>query len=660
MKISCFCTLVAVLLTASNVFAQEVIVAQIDGELLSLQELDAQYAEALGSPSTSSIDSLEDFTDFFNRYVNYRVKVKEARNAGYFENPELQSEISEYRISFAQPYLMDNSVVKPMIDTLVNRSYEFVHASHIMTRIESNSSTPDDTLDSWTKIVALKDSLDAGIPFGDLAERQSEDPSASSPNSIRGYRGDLGMFKGGEMILPFENAAYSTPIGNTSGIVRSAFGYHILKVHDRQARQPDRLASHIMIRFAGNTPEDSLQAFAKIDSLELLIEQGMPFEEVAMEYSEDPGSAPSGGSLGAFIENHSPNIDRTFHDALYSLDSVGQISKVIETPFGLHLIKFDDVAELPTYDDEYVRMSRLLQSLPRLKSAENDLQQSLRELYTISVDTLELSRLIENIPTDSMKAHLSELHSDNSTPLISLQDSVYTVGHFANFMSEQVTVSNNNKIPIDFILFYANEFLNDKIIYYHSFELEQSDPEFREILQKFTEGLAIFAIMEDSVWNASSEDSLALVNFFETNPDQYVWPDRYSLIEISGSPDSLLTEAIQLLETTGMVELQNKINSDSTWNLRVDSILVGFSTNSIYDQATELSSSEHTEILSDRSRRLFLYMVGIEPARNKTFEEARSEVISYRQAIIEEEFHQRLRSKYNVVTFPERLELAFQ
>ncbi len=645
--------------TESTALDQGVTVAQIDGEALSLEDLNAKYTESVGNPAISSPDSLEDFIDYFNRYVNYRVKVIEARNAGYLERDDLQSEINEYRNSFAQPYLMDHSVVKPMIDTLVSRRSEFIQASHIMIRIESDLSASDDTLDAWNKIVALKDSLESGVPFGHLALRHSEDPSASNANSIRGYRGDLGMFNAGQMILAFEDAAYSTPVGGISDIVRSTYGYHILKVHHREDRKPDRMASHIMVRFQGTTSADSMQAYAKMDSLNSLIVQGTPFEEVAMEYSDDRGSASSGGSLGAFIEHHSPNIDKAFHDALFGLDSLGQVSEVIESAFGLHLIRFDELSELPTYDQEYESMSRLVQSLPRLSAAEDNLQTSLRQLYTINVDTLVLIQLIEGIPTDSIETYLSTNHSENSTPLVTLQDSIYTVNNFVNFLSEQVIGSNTNQTSLEFIDFYVDAFLNDKIIFYHTFELEKSDIEFRKILQQFTEGLAIFAIMEDSVWNATSEDSLALAQYYQANPDQFLWPDRYRIIEISGSPDSLLTEAIQLVDTTSMVDLQHKITSDSTWTLRIDSVLVAQTTNSIYDRATQLPSGDHTEILSDRSRKLVLYMDGIEPARNKTFDEAQSEIITYVQAIVEEEFHQRLRKKYNVITFPERLELAF-
>ena len=208
---------------------------------------------------------------------------------------------------------------------------------------------------------------------------------------------------------------------------------------------------------------------------------------------------------------------------------------------------------------------------------------------------------------------------------------------------------------------HAEAFLDDKVLFYHSFELEHTDQEFKEKMRDYRNGLAIFRIMDDSVWSAASQDTLRLLQHYEVNPELYQWPDRYRLIEIFGVSDSLLTETVDLLELGGTWEdLQNKIAEDSTWTLQLDTVLVAETTNSVYDNAVDLSVGEHTEILSTRSRRLVLYMDGMEPARTKTFEEALSEVMADIQVELEQRLHHRLREKYRVTTFPDRLEKAFQ
>ena len=284
--------LIAAMLSAPIAFAQDIVVAEIDGEAFTLADFEREYAKTVGSAEVASQDSLPEYTDFLRRYVNFLIKLKEAEGAGYFEDPGIQSEINEYRSSFAKPYLIDNEIVTPIVEDLYEKRKHFVHASHIMIVLPQGAS-PADTLRAWDRITALRDSLAQGVNFGDLAYRQSEDRTASSENSKRGFRGDLGPFSAGEMIKPFEDAAYGTPVGEISDVVRSAYGYHLIKVHGREDAKPGYHVSHIMLRFLEETPSDSAKVRARMDSLKALLDEGASFDDLARAHSEDRGSARS-------------------------------------------------------------------------------------------------------------------------------------------------------------------------------------------------------------------------------------------------------------------------------------------------------------------------------------------------------------------------------
>lgn len=656
--------LLSVVIPASCTSAQDSILAEINGKAITIEEFEENYIKSIGDRSAASRDSLEAYEDYLTRYVNFRAKLLEAHAAGYFEDEDLLAEINGYRTSFARPYLTNNEILEPMVRDLYEKRKEFIHASHIMTTFPRNNPSPADTLRAWEKILALQDSIRQGAPFDDLAARNSEDPSANESRSLRGYRGDLGWFTGGHMIDAFETVAYNTPIGEVSGIIRSSYGYHILKVHDRENTKPDYVASHIMVQFQNATPKDSAYAYAKMDSLKTLIDAGIDFAEIARNHSDDKTSAQDGGSLRGQIEFRNQNFDPTFLDALFSLETPGQMSDIIETPFGLHLIKLDSIAPVKTFEQSYDQLSQMVQSLPRIKIAEAALAKSLRTSYATSVDTLLLTRLIENAPADSVQKYLKAMTAVDSLkriPLISIQDSVYSASEFVEFASSRPTPHLPTLSPTEQALKHVDPFLNDKAIFYRSFELESTDEEFQEIMQDFKNGLAIFKIMEDSVWNATSQDTLRLEQYYAANHEHYQWPDRYRLVEVSGVSDSLLAEAMSLL-TLGSTwsDFVDEISEDSTWNLQVDTVLVAGKTDSVYDHAVDLPPGEHTEILSSRSRKLVLYMDGMEPARPKTFEEAVSEVIADVQVEVEETLHQRLRGKYRVSTFPEQLEWVFQ
>ncbi len=106
---------------------------------------------------------------------------------------------------------------------------EEVKASHILIKVEP---TADDATKAAArkKIEDLQQKLRAGGDFAELAKENSEGPS-----NVRG--GDLGYFKRGQMVKPFEDVAYSMKIDEVSDLVETRFGYHLIKVSDKKPEQ---------------------------------------------------------------------------------------------------------------------------------------------------------------------------------------------------------------------------------------------------------------------------------------------------------------------------------------------------------------------------------------------------------------------------------------
>ena len=94
---------------------------------------------------------------------------------------------------------------------------------HIMARFQKSTPDSADTASAYARIVALQDSLKHGADFAALAVKHSEDAGTASQG------GDLGWFDRRRWVLPFDEAAFRLKVGQTSGIVRTPFGYHILR-----------------------------------------------------------------------------------------------------------------------------------------------------------------------------------------------------------------------------------------------------------------------------------------------------------------------------------------------------------------------------------------------------------------------------------------------
>ncbi len=145
-----------------------------------------------------------------------------------------------------------------LIKVTDRRPFKESRCSHIM--IISKSTSPEDTLQAFTQISALKDSLAAGIPFANLAKAHSQD-KFSAPAG-----GDLGWPRGRKYPLPFELAIDTLKPGQTSGIVHTRVGYHIILCTDvRGCGTFDELKSDLQNLYQKNLfPDDKNRFMEKL------------------------------------------------------------------------------------------------------------------------------------------------------------------------------------------------------------------------------------------------------------------------------------------------------------------------------------------------------------------------------------------------------------
>jgi peptidyl-prolyl cis-trans isomerase C len=144
---------------------------------------------------------------------------------------------------------------------------EQVKASHILIKVETGASDAQKA-EARKKIESIQQKAQKGEDFADLAKTYSEGPSG--PNG-----GDLGYFRRGQMVKPFEDAAFALKINETSDIVETRFGYHLIMVVDKKpatkmtyAEVKDRLNDHLKkqkTNSEANTYIDNLRKDAKIE-----------------------------------------------------------------------------------------------------------------------------------------------------------------------------------------------------------------------------------------------------------------------------------------------------------------------------------------------------------------------------------------------------------
>jgi peptidyl-prolyl cis-trans isomerase SurA len=204
------------------------------------------------------------------------------------------------------------------------------------------------------------------------------------------------------------------------------------------------------------------------------------------------------------------------------------------------------------------------------------------------------------------------------------------------------------------------EFVTERTIEHEAERLEERDPEFKRIMEEFKDGLVLFQFMEDSVWTAAERDTLALEAYYEAHSQEYRWPERSRILSFHAPNDSLArTLAGRLDAGESAAAVAASFEGDTLPTVRLDTMMIAETTNSIYDKGLEISEGEHTEPLRYRNAFIVLVNDGKEGPRQKTFDEARTQVVSDYQVILEEKLVARLRERFDAHTFPQRLVQAY-
>ncbi|MFB6272358.1 MAG: peptidylprolyl isomerase [Salinibacter sp.] len=620
------------------------VVARYADTEITLAELDSAFAASVGGRESAADTSLSAYRNFLDQYLNYRLKVRAARDAGLDTLASLQKDVHNYRQELARPRLMREKVYEPVARTLYERRNQAVDVSHILIRTRKNQ----DTTAAYRTIQKIADSLDRGVPFAELAYRNSDDRAARKKGA-RGYKGRIGYIRAGQIVKPFEKRMYTVKPGEVSDIFRTKYGYHILKVHDRRPARPPIQLSHILRRAKG----DSAAARQFLDSLRTaILRDSLSFAVAAAKHSQDPRTATKGGDLGKVKPTGLPAALRK---AAAKLDSVGAVSGVVRSRFGYHLLKLTGRQERKSFEKAYEGLKKKISGQPRVKQRKAAFARKVRAKHGVTVDTTALLNAADVASVDSLARPLLSRTDSASTPdppVASLGDSTYTARQMARHLMQtdggaQMTIAE-----------LIDSFLNEKALQYAATRLTQRDPSLAEQIRKYREGALLFRYMKDSVWTAAAQDSAGLRATYRKHRNQYRFPARVRTLVLRAPSDSLLMpyknayQEGRSFRATYETAAEDSLVSADTIYVTARSADVYQPVRSAKDLGMVGPKKQDTEwLLMIRDTRL--------PPRRKRFEEARSSVVQDHQKIYEQQVIQRLRNRYDAKTYPERLRPPF-
>jgi peptidyl-prolyl cis-trans isomerase SurA len=560
MKSSAF--VLSALFVFSNILFSQVsdpVLMTINGNPISRSEFEYIYNK---NNSNNSLDkkTLDEYVDLF---VNFKLKVEEAKTQGIDTTAAFRNELAGYRTQLTKPYLTDSKVDDRILQEAYDRMKEDVNVSHILIRVAQNAS-PADTLKSWLEIEQIYKRLNNGEDFTKVAKEVSQDPSVEKNG------GHIGWISAFRTVYPFETAAYNTPVGTFSKPIRTAFGYHIVKVNGRRKSLGEVLVSHIMIFTSQGDTALNRKAKITIDSIYQRIKAGDDFGKLAQKYSMDKGSAAKNGELPWFGTGR---MVPEFETAAFALKNIGDISRPIESPYGWHIIKLMDRRGLDTFENTKADIEQKVKRDERANMGRDAFLANLRKTYNVKSNDANLQEMAKLAGTKSVSdsSFLTEAIKLKK-PVLTFADKTFTQGDFAQFLKKQFGADKSKFSDIMNVEF--KNFTDNNLMSYEDSQLEKKYDDFRNLMQEYHDGILLFDISNKEVWDKASRDTTGLDNYFKNHRAVYTWEKPHykgRVIYCKDSPTFKIAQSIVRISNVDSIDkyLRTRLN-DSIQYVKIE------------------------------------------------------------------------------------------
>ena len=611
------------------------ILMTVNGQNYSAGEFIRMYKKSYDPKYSKDLDS------YVGQYVVFRLKVADAINEGYDTTKGFKVELQGYRNQLSLNYLTDNNVREKLLKQAYQRSLIEIDGWHILINCPSDAS-PKDTLKAWKKARDIRERIITGEPFEQVARSTSDDPSVK----ING--GNLGYFTVFQMIMPFEDAAYSLKKGEISEPVRTPYGYHIIRITGRRPSEGKIKVAHIMKAVPpGSDEKDAKKAEDEIQNIYEQLQNGASFSDLAAKYSDHKESASRGGELNWFGAGE---IISDFSEAAFSLNKNGDYTKPVRTMYGWHIIKRIDKKAPGSFEESRAYLESKINESYLSSISKKSFIEKLKKEYKYQVNTIAFNWFVNN--TDTLVIKGLKKYNRSGMPqgaIYSFADQQLTTRDFATYIEKRgsMIVTNDSSV---FISKSLETRLSDQILNYENSILEKKYPEFRYLMNEFHDGILLFDISGNKVWNKAQNDSTGLQKYYEENKNKYL------------SKEGIVAKIYTLRVSDGMKSLANAFKKFSVYPDCDNRMLEKFNTN----KDTLLTITEGTwhrgdnktidglnwskmqqETIIDGFPSIVLVNKVID-AVPLPFTEIQGDIITSYQEFLEENWIKQLKSKYTV------------
>jgi peptidyl-prolyl cis-trans isomerase SurA len=602
--------------------------------------------------------SRKDFEYNFELFVDYKLKVKYAMDLEMHQSQAFKNEFASFKEELKKPYLLENSLTEGELRKAYSRMQEIVKASHILFKFPPNA-TKQDTIAVYRMAEKVKKEASDGADFNQLAEKYSDDPSASF------NKGDLGYFTALQMVLPFEEAAYNLKVGEISSPILSDFGYHIIKLEARRPNPGQIRVSHLLIKAGpGSAPEEDATAAKKINQIhETLLQDPKKWLNFVNTYSEDPGSQENKGlipwfGVGAIVPE--------FELAAFSLKNKGDFSQPVKTKYGYHIIRLEGTKTVPPFSEMLPEIKSKILKDSRSKLIKEQVLARQKAQFNVTENTkliAELSSLFSaqnNKPISQLFEKLEERNKAGNSILLQSDWKEAGIADLTSFL-KKTRPEEDALLSFSFKDLYES-FSENTLALWEEEQLYQNNQDYRQLVNEYKYGMLLFELMNNEVWEKALEDSAGQMAYFQKNSNQYMWNRRVKAMVVKAKKENDISALETWLQKQPFhdslaIELKKKFLEKDALLFTVEQNTYEVDKNALFKEL-DLSKSFHS--IRGKKETVLLVLGEVFPSRPKEYEETKGRLIQDYQKYLEAKLLTELKQKYTIQVNEDEKEKLYQ
>ncbi|MEL7341410.1 MAG: peptidylprolyl isomerase, partial [Bacteroidota bacterium] len=349
--------------------------------------------------------------------------------------------------------------------------------------------------------------------------------------------------------------------------LRTRFGYHILKVNDKIAREGTKTVAHIIVRVGDRySAKTEGQAVEIINEIYQKLQNGEDFAVLAQQYSDDPNSANNGGDLGS--GRLLPVMEE-----LKNKMGEGDYSEPFQTRFGWHILKVTSVDKRLAFEEAQAGLKQKIQRDSRAQVSRVALIQRIKKESNFQINTESLdafkATLNESFPRGIWQADTAQQDLYARTLLTFGETEKRSIQDFIDFY-KQSRARRPQLSPARAADEILNQYAEKELLAYEEAQLPLKNPDFRYLLQEYRDGILLFTLMEQKVWKRAVEDTTGLKNYYETHQDSFYKSDIIEAKEYIATEKIVLEQVEEWLEAGWQdTQIDSAMRESSALQLRI-------------------------------------------------------------------------------------------